>query len=55
MTGLMEIARDRNLERMQGQVLCENSRMLELVASLGFKILPDPDDLAIKQVEAILQ
>ena len=55
MTNLMEIARDRNLETMEGQVLCDNSRMLELVASLGFQIRNDPDDRAIKQVEARLQ
>jgi hypothetical protein len=29
--------------------------MLELVASLGFQIRNDPDDRAIKQVEARLQ
>jgi hypothetical protein len=39
---------------MQGQVLSENSKMLELVASLGFKARRDPNDLAINQVEAIL-
>ncbi len=55
MRELMEIARDRNLEKMQGQVLSENVKMLELVASLNFSIRTDPDDLAIKQVEAILE
>jgi acetyltransferase len=55
MTNLMEIARDRNLETMEGQVLSDNSRMLELVASLGFQVRNDPDDQAIKQVEARLQ
>ncbi len=55
MTNLMDVARDRNLERMQGQVLSENTKMLELVASLGFKARRDPEDLAIKQVEAVLQ
>jgi acetyltransferase len=51
----MEVARDRNLEKMQGQVLSENTKMLELVASLNFQIRNDPDDLAIKQVEVGLQ
>jgi len=55
MQDLMEIARDRNLETMQGQVLSMNTKMLELVASLNFQIRNDPDDAAIKQVEAILQ
>jgi hypothetical protein len=40
---------------MEGQVLSTNTRMLELVASLNFQIRNDPDDPAIKQVEAKLQ
>jgi len=55
MRDLMEIARDRNLESMQGQVLSSNTRMLELVASLSFQVRNDPEDPAIKQVEARLQ
>ena len=55
MTNLMEIARDRNLETMQGQVLTQNSRMLELVTSLGFEVRNDPDDALIKLVEARLE
>ena len=55
MSNLMDVARDHNLETMQGQVLSENSKMLELVASLGFKARTDPEDMAIKQVEASLQ
>ncbi len=55
MTNLMDVARGRNLEKMQGQVLSENLKMLELVASLNFQIRNDPEDPAIKQVEAILQ
>ena len=54
MQNLMEIARDRGLDRMDGQVLSSNTRMLELVASLGFRIENDPEDNAIKQVEARL-
>jgi acetyltransferase len=55
MKNLMEVARDRNLERMEGHVLTENSKMLELVASLNFEIKNDPDDSAIKLVAARLQ
>ncbi len=55
MSDLMAIARDRNLQRMQGSVLSENSKMLELVASLNFQIRNDPDDPAVRQVEASLQ
>ena len=54
MRNLMEIARDRDLERMDGQVLSDNQKMLDLMASLNFKIQNDPNDTAIKQVEAQL-
>ena len=54
MRNLMEIARDRDLEKMEGQVLSNNSKMLELVKSLGFQIKNNPDDSSIKQVDAQL-
>ncbi len=54
MRNLMEIARDRDLERMEGQVLSNNSKMLELMASLNFRIQNNPDDVAIKTVVARL-
>jgi acetyltransferase len=54
MQNLMEIARDRDLDRMTGQVLTENTRMLELMKSLKFQISNDPDDVAVKHVEAQL-
>jgi acetyltransferase len=55
MKNLMEVARDRDLEKMDGQVLGNNFRMLELVTSLNFRISNDPDDSSIKQVEVQLQ
>ena len=54
MRNLMEVARDRELEVMEGQVLSENKRMLELMASLNFAIEVDPEDPAIRQVVAQL-
>ena len=54
MPKLMEIALDRGLERMEGQVLSNNFRMLDLMKSLNFQINSDPDDSGIKQVEARL-
>ncbi|MGK2926968.1 MAG: bifunctional acetate--CoA ligase family protein/GNAT family N-acetyltransferase, partial [Lysobacterales bacterium] len=54
MQKLMEIARDRGLERMDGQVLSNNTRMLNLMKSLNFRIDRDPEDPAIKRVEASL-
>ena len=54
MKDLMEVARDRDLTEMEGQVLSNNSKMLELVQTLGFKISNSPDDPSIKQVVARL-
>lgn len=54
MQKLMEIARDRGLERMDGQVLSNNARMLNLMKSLNFRIERDHEDPAIKRVEASL-
>ena len=54
MRDLMEVARDRKLERMEGKVLSNNRRMLELVTSLNFSIANDPEDPTVKVVEARL-
>lgn len=54
MQNLMEVARDRDLERMEGQVLSNNTKMLELVSTLNFKIDNDPDDPGVKRVVARL-
>ncbi|MET0066180.1 MAG: bifunctional acetate--CoA ligase family protein/GNAT family N-acetyltransferase [Candidatus Thiodiazotropha sp.] len=50
MHSLMEIARDRGLERMEGEVLSNNVKMLELMRSLYFTITTSPEDSSIKQV-----
>ncbi len=55
MQNLMEVARDRGLEQMEGQVLSNNSKMLELVGPLGFRISNDPEDSSVKRVVADLQ
>ena len=47
---LIEIARNRGLEVMEGQVLANNYRMLELMMSLNFQVGNDPDDPGIKLV-----
>jgi acetyltransferase len=54
MQKLMEIARDRGLERMQGEVLRNNFKMLELIKNLNFEIQNHPEDINIKQVETEL-
>lgn len=50
MNKLIDIARNRGLEVMEGQVLANNYRMLELMMSLNFQVLNDPSDTGIKLV-----
>ncbi|MEN8114566.1 MAG: bifunctional acetate--CoA ligase family protein/GNAT family N-acetyltransferase [Actinomycetota bacterium] len=50
LTRLMEIARARGLDRMEGEVLSNNRRMLDLVKSLGFQIQRNTEDPDIKYV-----
>ncbi|MCU7920152.1 MAG: bifunctional acetate--CoA ligase family protein/GNAT family N-acetyltransferase [Candidatus Thiodiazotropha sp. (ex Epidulcina cf. delphinae)] len=47
---LMEIARDRGLEKMEGEVLSNNFKMLDLMKSLNFHVSTSPEDNSIKQV-----
>ncbi len=54
MQKLIEIARNRSLEVMEGQVLANNYRMLELMMSLNFKVSNDPNDNGIKVVRTNL-
>jgi len=54
MDKLIDIARNRSLEVMEGQVLANNYRMLELMTSLNFKISNDPNDNGIKVVRTNL-
>ena len=51
MRHLIEVARDRGLEVMEGQVLSNNYRMLDLMARLNFLISNDPDESSIKVVQ----
>jgi acetyltransferase len=44
MLGIMDVARDKGLSEINGLVLCKNSGMLKLMASLGFQIQPYEDD-----------
>ena len=54
MRELMEVARDRELETIEGQVLSNNRRMLGLMTSLGFQIERDTDDESVRHVVARL-
>jgi acetyltransferase len=50
MNHLMEIARNRGLERMEGEVLSNNFKMLDLMKSLYFQVSTSPEDSSIKEV-----
>jgi acetyltransferase len=50
MRNLIEVARDRGLEYMEGRVLSNNTRMLELMARLNFRATNDPEEPGIKLV-----
>jgi acetyltransferase len=54
MRELMSVARDRELETMEGQVLSNNRRMLGLMTSLGFEAEIDPEDESLRHVVARL-
>jgi acetyltransferase len=48
MTQLVALARERGLVTMEGQILTENTRMLDLARSLGFTIGEAPDDPLVR-------
>jgi len=50
MKDLMSVARTRDLEIMEGQVLANNKRMLDLMRRLGFEAGTDPTDTSIRRV-----
>jgi len=50
MTRLIEIARQRGIGALIGEVLRENGPMLEMCRALGFTIVPEPNDAAIMAV-----
>jgi acetyltransferase len=55
MTCLMQVARERGLDVMEGEVLKDNTPMLRLVEELGFAIRPSADDPGIQVVTKELQ
>jgi acetyltransferase len=54
MRRLIEVARERGLLSMTGQVLAENPRMLKLAAELGFVERDSPEDSAVREVRLAL-
>jgi acetyltransferase len=52
---LAEVARQKGLLRMEGEVACDNEKMLVLMRELGFEVRPHPSDPALRLVELDLQ
>lgn len=48
MTALIESAKSRGLEAMEGFVLAANQPMLRLAGRLGFTVTPDADDRSVR-------
>jgi acetyltransferase len=48
MKTLIDASRSRGLKVMEGFVLAENQSMLRLAKRLGFSIVPDPEDQAVR-------
>jgi acetyltransferase len=48
MEALIDAARSRGLQVMEGFVLAENQPMLRLAKRLGFSIAPDPEDRSVR-------
>jgi acetyltransferase len=48
MTALINAAKARGLEEMDGFVLAQNKPMLRLAARLGFAVAPDPEDRSVR-------
>jgi acetyltransferase len=51
---LMDVARAKGLDSMEGEVLKTNTRMLKLCASLGFKIETHPEDDTVRMISRVL-
>ncbi len=51
MQEMIDVARWMGLQVIEGQVLRENSTMLAMCRQLGFRVVPDPDDSMLMQVE----
>ncbi len=52
---LIENARDRGIEIMEGEILALNNSMLKLLKKLDFVLLPDPEDHKIVKASLQLQ
>jgi acetyltransferase len=55
MTRLIEVARERGIGELVGEVLRENSAMLQMARELGFRIVRDPSDTSLVEVRLPLR
>lgn len=55
MTRLIQLAGQRGIDALVGQVLPENATMLQLCREFGFTIAIDPDDPKLRRVSKVLQ
>jgi acetyltransferase len=54
MTAMMDAARSKGLKVIEGEVLRNNSDMLQLMDRLGFIVSNSPEDDNIKSVRKVL-
>lgn len=54
MQALIDVARERRLQHMEGSVISQNRKMLKLMHRLGFTSRLDPDDATMTLVELVL-
>ncbi|HWS25769.1 MAG TPA: GNAT family N-acetyltransferase, partial [Xanthomonadales bacterium] len=54
MQALIDVARSRRLQHMEGTVISQNRKMLKLMQRLGFTSRLDPDDASMTLVELAL-
>jgi RimJ/RimL family protein N-acetyltransferase len=50
MRRMMEFAKEKRLESVHGQVLSENTAMLQMCEEFGFLVADDPDERGVKRV-----
>jgi acetyltransferase len=54
MKHMIAYAKEKGLKSVHGQVLCENTTMLQMCAELGFHSIDDPNEHGVKYVELAL-
>ncbi len=55
MRKLLTYARTEGIKTVEGHVLAENTTMLQMCRDLGFSVMPDPADTALRLVSLTLQ